>query len=75
MGRLRLCQGCREWYESKMAQCPYCDYIRNMRVATIPFGFYGGSPWAAGFKRDQLDFSEKSMGDSMEEMRQEGGVN
>jgi len=75
MGRLRLCNGCRQWYESKRAQCPYCDYIRPIRAATISYGFYGGSPWAGAFKHDKMDFTNKSMGDSIEEMNQECGIN
>jgi len=75
MGRMRLCQGCRQWYDSKLSQCPSCDYVRNMRVATTPYGFYGGSPWSGAFKHDKIDFTNKSMGDSMEEMKQESGIN
>lgn len=75
MAGMRLCNGCRQWYESKRVQCPCCDYVRTFRAAVTPYGFYGGSPWAGAFKHDQIDFSNKSMGDSMEEMQKECGVN
>jgi len=45
------------------------------RSHTQMYGFYGGSPWAGAFKHDKMDFTNKSMGDSIEEMNQECGIN
>lgn len=70
MAKLRMCNGCEEFYSSKLPQCPNddCDFVRKLTTKTFQAG-YGGSPWAKAIRQDKIDFRTEDMATNIESYR------
>lgn len=72
IGNIFVCAWCGDDLLGPFVTCSKlgCKGRKTIRRTTA-FGFYGGNPYAMGFKHDLMDISTISMGESIQQMRAE----